>query len=84
MKQPNLIIKAATLLTSLLLAGGCVSHQAGLFSSSALTNAEQSAKTRSEQPGSGANSDLAVFGTTKRSMDKSNFVSDLIPAGKEP
>ena len=76
-KQPNVVIKTATLLSSLLLVGGCVSYRAGVFDPIPEAKTTQGAEEKNPAPSDPAEtaakkSDFVVSPGTKAPF---NFIT---------
>jgi hypothetical protein len=85
-KQPNLVIKIATVLSSLLLVGGCVSYRAGVFDNplenKSNPSAEQESPTRPPLDSAKIVAEPAPSDTAGTAAKKSDFV--LSPGTKAP
>ena len=77
-KRPNIAIKIATILSSLLLVGGCVSYRAGVFDPRPEAQATQNAGQENPPPPDPAGSDAkkpdpVIFNGTKAPFRYSTF-----------
>jgi hypothetical protein len=76
-KRPSVAIKIATILSSLLLVGGCVSYRAGVFGPIPEAKATQTAEEKNPPPADPAKSDAkksdpVIFYGTKAPFGFSN------------